>query len=197
MLIVFEGVNGCGKTTIIDNLISRMNIDSYKIYKFPNRNTKYGKILNDYLTKKIVITSKYDIINLFALNRLEFIDSILNDLKNGINVICDRYYYSGMVYQIPENIRHIKYYYHILKYFDKDMPKPDIVFLVNGNFLKLRNECAELYHTIDDITINKLFDKFRKIINCDNVNNIIIDNEYDNLPIVITRILAILNIIEK
>ena len=49
--IVFEGINGSGKTTIINILINYLEDHSikYKYIKFPNRKTETGKIIDDFL----------------------------------------------------------------------------------------------------------------------------------------------------
>ena len=91
LLIVIEGINGCGKTTIINNILKfYKGKKEVVVYKFPNRTTKYGKILDKFLKKEIQIDSKYDILDLFTKNRQDFQDSIFEDIKSN-KQICDEF----------------------------------------------------------------------------------------------------------
>lgn len=105
MLIVFEGCNYVGKSTLINKLIMQYPSEKFKIYKFPNRNTVSGHMINKFLKKQIDFTFKSDQIELFATNRKEQKRNILQDLNNGFNVICDRYNISGIVYPLYEQFK--------------------------------------------------------------------------------------------
>lgn len=52
-----------------------------------------------------------------------FRDSILNDLKSGVNIICDRYIASGIAYSVSRGLD-IEWCVHS----DKGLPAPDVTF---------------------------------------------------------------------
>jgi thymidylate kinase len=119
--------------------------------KFPNRDSISGKMINKFLNKEINL-SLIQSIDLFIENIKESKNLINLTLDKGINVICDRYYISTIVYNYVEILQTIytKQFINI-KLTDLmnkiiDLPTPDIVFLINGNHLSLRNEEKQKYH---------------------------------------------------
>jgi dTMP kinase len=96
MLIVFEGIDGCGKETQIKLLREKMP-DSV-VFKYP---TKSFQMLNDYLERKLELSSK----SLFLL----FLSDIANEqelvrvaLDSGKTVILDRYVFSTISYELAD-----------------------------------------------------------------------------------------------
>lgn len=155
-LVVLEGVNGSGKTTIINELVrllSLTNID-VSLYKFPFREGHRGKEIDEYLKQKSSKKSKYEILDMFAANRKSMIESMMSDLTHGKVVICDRYVFSAIAYQIPiyvKDPRVIRNYCNIMGYFDKEMPVPDLIYLIDGDHLKKRNDTiVERFHSTGD-----------------------------------------------
>ncbi len=152
LLVVIEGVNGSGKTSIISKIVEyfRSQNTPIVVYKFPNRSGKYGECIDQYLRGEININSKYDILNMFAMNRYADNASIESDLKQGKIVICDRYIFSAIAYHIPmhiRNMRKIELYCNIIGYFDKDMPIPDVVYLIDGDHIQKRGIVEIFHHT--------------------------------------------------
>lgn len=168
MLVVIEGINGAGKTTIINELVAhyRSIHIPVAVYKFPNRNGIHGKRIDAYLKGDITIPSKYDVINMFAADRNAVKENIRNDLHNGKLVICDRYIFSAIAYHIPLHVtdmQKIRAYCNVLGNFDKHMPKPDMVYLIEGNHLAKRGIARkEVFHYHGDkcrslrITLHKV-----------------------------------------
>lgn len=96
MLIVFEGIDGCGKETQIKLL--REKTPDAVVFKYP---TKKFQMLNDYLEKKLELAPK----SLFLL----FLSDISNEQKKvkealdaGKTVILDRYVFSTISYELAE-----------------------------------------------------------------------------------------------
>lgn len=143
LLVVIEGINGAGKSTIIDALVEHYRDEyiSLSVYKFPNRNGCSGDRIDRYLKGRLSIESTYDVLDMFARNR-EFSRAQINaDLKNGTLVICDRYVFSAIAYHIPLHVsdpQAITNYCKVIGYFDKKMPVPDVTYIINGNHLVKR-----------------------------------------------------------
>ena len=123
----------------------------------------------------------------FADNRKEFQLDIMNLLKEGYNVICDRYVYCSLSYTLTaqtisiknsENIN-ILSMNNILKY-DFNLIKPDYVFLILGNHLSLRNEVAEKYHK-DGIFNDLLLNNYILSFTHTKTNFTIIENTFGKL----------------
>lgn len=188
--IVFEGINGSGKTTIINKLYDKLNNNNYKvkILKFPNRTTQTGKIIDKFLKKEINFKSLKEQIKIFAENRKECKDEIENLLKQNYIILCDRYIYSNIAYILSDqtiNILNNKNseifsIYDIIKY-DIDLIKPDLVFLINGDHIHLRNNnIMERYHN-DEIKNKLIFNNYLiSLFNTETTYNII-NNNLDNL----------------
>ena len=103
LFIVFEGMDGSGKSTQLDILAKKLRSIGHKVYETAEpTNTVTGGIIRDTLSNNY----KRDASELAALfladrithnvNKLNGINKYLDD---GITVICDRYYYSSFAYQ--------------------------------------------------------------------------------------------------
>lgn len=100
--IVFEGIDGSGKTTqikLLHKALTERNIPVH-ITKEPS-DEPMGRLLRSYLTGKEK-TDLRAIAALFAADRLDHITAeggILDNLAKGNTVLCDRYYLSSFAYQ--------------------------------------------------------------------------------------------------
>lgn len=161
-LIVFEGVDGVGKTTLSKLLSEELNSLGYptKWYSFPgNTDNSLGKIVYDLHHNK----SKYGLeslnpTSLQVLHIAAHIDlieqHILPQLKLGINIVLDRYWWSTWVYGRIFDIEHGKLEH--LKELEKLcwMPySPSVVVLV-GNTTPYRQEM----NIVNWIKLKELYD---------------------------------------
>ncbi|KAI7698130.1 hypothetical protein KC353_g17148, partial [Hortaea werneckii] len=64
---------------------------------FPDRTTPTGQIIASYLTGSVQLDDRA-IHLLFSANRWEKAKQIESLIESGVDVVCDRYYYSGCVY---------------------------------------------------------------------------------------------------
>ncbi|CAK7270224.1 Thymidylate kinase [Sporothrix epigloea] len=98
-LIVLEGLDRSGKTTQVQILAEKLKEQGRKVevLRFPDRTTPIGKMIDAYL-KSDAAMDDHVIHLLFSANRWEAADKIEGLLHSGTTVVCDRYYYSGMVY---------------------------------------------------------------------------------------------------
>ncbi len=100
-LIVFEGLDRCGKSTQAQLLHSAL--EGAKLVRFPDRTTPIGKVIDDYLNRRIELNDQA-IHLLFSANRWEVSDSIVKALNEGKPVIVDRYVYSGMIFSCAKGL---------------------------------------------------------------------------------------------
>lgn len=96
-LIAFEGPDASGKTTQVGILKDRLEKEGKQVavFKFPTyEKTYYGRLLRRYLNGEF---GNVDEVNpylagiLYALDRLEMRDEIINELDKGKIVLLDRY----------------------------------------------------------------------------------------------------------
>lgn len=96
-LILIEGLDRTGKTTQCNILCKKLQ-PNCKLLKFPERSTRIGGLINEYLTDDSFQLSDQAIHLLFSANRWEIVDKIKKDLLEGKNIVMDRYVYSGVAY---------------------------------------------------------------------------------------------------
>lgn len=104
--IVFEGIDGCGKTTQINALCQYLENQGRKVYLTSEPTISMtGGILRDALSG----VSKRTAGEMAAMFVLDRIFHNVNDkwgiekmLADGYDVLCDRYYYSSLAYQGSE-----------------------------------------------------------------------------------------------
>jgi len=125
LFIVFEGLDRSGKSTQSKLLAEALEAEGTKVKwaAYPDRSTAIGVLIDLYLRKRIELSDQV-IHELFSANRWEKVPSILTDLSNGMNVICDRYAFSGVAYSTAKGLD-----FDWCKAPDIGLPCPDAVFL--------------------------------------------------------------------
>ncbi len=104
--IVFEGIDGAGKTTQIELLTNRLTKDGRRVHRTaePTESVS-GGLLRDALSG-VSKRTPCEMAALFVLDRIFHntnpVNGIEKMLSEGIDVICDRYYYSSLAYQGSE-----------------------------------------------------------------------------------------------
>lgn len=130
--IVFEGIDGCGKTTQTAFLAERLESDGYKtvISKEPT-DSPVGKLIRKVMTGEVVIDSRA-VAPLFAADRTDHIAApetgLLAILDSGVTVIADRYCYSSYAYQSIDS--GMDYVIAVNKT-ATELLKPDIVIFID------------------------------------------------------------------
>jgi len=93
-IVAIEGVDGCGKSTVIDQL--REHFHDAMFAHFPTRSTAPGRLIHDYLTGNDVVQGE-DLLELFLLDMYSFLSLYVYPV--GGVWIFDRYIHSTLVYQ--------------------------------------------------------------------------------------------------
>ena len=100
--IVFEGIDGSGKSTQIQNISNRLKDQDLKIYTtFEPSDGPVGSLIRQMLSNKIR-TDQRTIASLFAADRTDHLTNQKNGIKKKVDdgdiVLCDRYYFSSYAY---------------------------------------------------------------------------------------------------
>jgi dTMP kinase len=132
---LLEGVDRCGKTTQCQRLLQRLLQAGVAAtaMRFPNRTTSTGQLIDSYLQQ----TSNMDdraIHLLFSANRWESADTIVQQLRAGTSIVCDRYAYSGVAFSSSKDNMDLEW----CQAPDRGLPAPDCVI-----FLDMSTEQAE------------------------------------------------------
>jgi dTMP kinase len=101
ILVVIEGIDGSGKTTLMYNLAAKLTAARYPVCttKEPG-DTQLGKQLRTLLQEKPVpVTAKAEYL-LFAADRAQHVEDVIKPaLSSGKIILCDRMGDSSVVYQ--------------------------------------------------------------------------------------------------
>lgn len=93
MIIIFEGLDGVGKTVQIELL--KQKFPNAALFKYPTKNTPE---LNNYLEKKVEIDQK-ELFHLFLKDIMNEQQEVRDAIKSGGLVILDRYIFSTIAYE--------------------------------------------------------------------------------------------------
>ena len=125
--ILFEGCDCTGKTSQ-SKLIAESGIfDKVEAITFPDRSTKIGSIIDQYLKKEIELNDQA-IHLLYTANRWELSDKIKNLLATGTSIVCDRYWYSGCAYSVAKGLS-IEW----CSSPEKGLPEPDLIIFLDAD----------------------------------------------------------------
>ncbi|MNC37718.1 Thymidylate kinase [compost metagenome] len=101
ILISFEGIDGSGKRTHVNQLEEELKEMGYKVKKFdfPNYKSTIGKVISSYLCGEFgdINNVPHELICIaYASDRAKFREEINWYLNNNYIVLCDRYTYSNL-----------------------------------------------------------------------------------------------------
>lgn len=102
LFITFEGGEGSGKTTVLRDVIARLQKDGYKVMQTrePGGNKIAEQIREVILDKANTDMDPRTEALLYAASRRQhLVQDIIPELDKGVNVICDRYIDSSLAYQ--------------------------------------------------------------------------------------------------
>ena len=124
LLIVLEGIDQCGKTTIsklLKNKLEELNLKTI-IQTFPDKSTLIGNVINSYLQGNTKLSPQESHL-LYSLNRHEKKNFMEEKLYNNYNIICDRYIFSGIAYSLANGLD-----YTFCLNTEQYLIKPDLIF---------------------------------------------------------------------
>jgi dTMP kinase len=124
MFIVFEGIDGSGKTTQARLLVSNlMKMGINAIFTREPSDGTYGQQIRQAKERFTAVEEE----KLFREDRKEHLEKIiLPALNSGLSIVCDRYIYSSVAYQGARGLDYLKILEENLKF----APLPDITFIL-------------------------------------------------------------------
>ncbi len=154
IFIVFEGIDGSGKTTQSKLLSEKI----HGKYTYEPTDGYIGKYIRKILNGKKC--EKETLALLFAADRVEHVADIEQNLKKS-NVICDRYVYSSIVYQSIQGID-LEFIVNINRF----AKKPDLmIFLdvdIEESFKRMGGRSREIFENKD--ILEKVKKKYYEVI---------------------------------
>lgn len=126
-LIVFEGIDGCGKTSTIEEVYKQLTEEGHKVVMLANivEGSTTGSAIRAMLSTPGDTIDDIRIINLY-LSELRYAifnkeNGIIKYLEEGYTVLCSRWFYSTYAY-----INQAKRVNDIIYNSTKDLPEPDL-----------------------------------------------------------------------
>jgi dTMP kinase len=155
-LIVVEGIDGTGKTTLAHNIYSRLKRRGIPaIFTFEPTDGVWGKKLRHSFSAPARLTPEKEL-ELFDRDREEHVQNIIRpSLRQGKVIVCDRYYFSTMAYQgarglDPQAIR---------KTNESFAPVPDLLILLELDpqraIKRIRESRGEVPNNLEDLAYLK------------------------------------------
>lgn len=171
--IVFEGIDGSGKSTQIQNISKRLKAETLKVYTtFEPTDGPVGSLIRKMLSGEIA-TDQRTIASLFAADRTDHLTNQKNGIKQKVDqgeiVLCDRYYFSSYAYHAQ--YIDMEWVIHANS-LNTEILKPDLTIFIDADpeicfkRIKLSRTDFEMYEQIDvmkNVRINyfKAFDRLK------------------------------------
>lgn len=167
--IVFEGADRSGKTTQTKRYADFLRSSGIPVadgvpWRFPDRTTEVGKMINAYLTNATNLDDQA-LHLLFSANRWEKASLIRDALAAGQAVIVDRYALSGVAYSTAKGLD-----FDWCKAPDAGLPAPDVVVYMDlsvdaarrrGDFGKERYENTKMQTAVAQVFSRLRTDRWR------------------------------------
>lgn len=167
LLITFCGLDGCGKTTMIQHLVSDLETQHIEVFltKQPTDFVRKSDIFRTYMDSPDHNAFDYRSLSLLAASdRVQHSNRIIEpEMKDGNIVISDRYFYSCLANLRARGFEKDKLIYEIAE----SIVKPDIAFFldvpVETAIKRVRNRIAEKDRYIDMELQYRLREEYIKI----------------------------------
>lgn len=140
--VVFEGLDGCGKSTQIKMLMDYLSTNkiSYKLLDFPRfSETMIGEMIGKFLRGEfgdIEDTNPYIVALMYAQDRFDAKDLLYEGIENHELLIVDRYVYSNAAFQSAkindkDQSEALRDWILQLEYMHYGLPKQDLSLYLN------------------------------------------------------------------
>lgn len=108
--IALEGIDGSGKTTQVKRLVEELQKNGKKaIYTKEPTDGPIGQLIRKILKGEIKV-AKASFQHLFSADRASHEEEMIQNLKSGVTVVCDRYFWSSVAYGIADTHEERDYY---------------------------------------------------------------------------------------
>ena len=170
-LITFCGLDGCGKTTMMERLIKDLKKE-HKVFvtKQPTDAVRNSKIFRTYMDSPNHDAYDYRSLSLLAASdRLQHVSKVIEpEMKNGKIVLSDRYFYSCLSNLRARGYKNDKWIYEIAE----SIIKPDLAFFfdvpVEEAIARVRRRPEEKDRYIDIELQHKLRKEYIEICKANN-----------------------------
>jgi dTMP kinase len=128
VLIVFEGIDGAGKSTQARSLVRRLRVRGFVVSYFrePSRG-RWGREIKRQAKVAGSLTPEQEL-ELFLKDRRDDVErNLAPALRRGEVVVLDRYYFSTIAYQGAKGLNPAR----IRRMNEKFAPRPDLVFILD------------------------------------------------------------------
>lgn len=166
-LITIEGIDGSGKSTLVELLAEKNTENTIPYYTFLNRWTilEYVKISEKLNEEYINLFSERAINIAWMMDLYENIMKyVLPLLEEGKNVILDRYILSAKAYAIATTKYNMEEFFKIYNL----LPKPDICIFLNTDitiaFERIINRQKKMVHYENITDLYKINDVYHQLI---------------------------------
>ena len=168
-LLVFEGTDGAGKTTLIELskvwLGKRYGADNVICLKQPTDLSRKTKLF-----QKMMYSPNHQDIDYRAVQLLTLSDRLQHDhevirpmLRDGKIVICDRYLYTSIANMIARGYTKEKWFFEAAKH----IVRPDVVFLAtcpaNLSIKRIKERADECNRYFDEELLKRVHNEFLKM----------------------------------
>lgn len=168
-LIVFEGTDGAGKTTLIsltaEYLEQKLGVGRVLCVKQPTDLSRKTKLF-----QKMMYCENHEDIDYRAVQLLTMSDRIQHNfeviepsLKEGKTVICDRYIYTSLANMLARGYRREKWFFDAATH----LLKPDLVFLAHvpaeTAIARIKSRPSECDRHLDERLLTDVAEEFMKM----------------------------------
>lgn len=180
--IVFEGTDGCGKTTHTNLICEYLKEKTGKRVLYerePDSRDIIGAIIRSALYGNVKISADA-MAYLHVADRLEHVEYMLPLLEAGNDIICDRYYISTMAYNTTPNLS-VEQLYDLNRPVAEKLQPDLIVFLDVDPVITARRRAAErsdeeIYDAMEkQVKIRENYHKALEVVKKAGVNVVVID----------------------
>lgn len=168
-LIVFEGTDGAGKTTMISMLVeyitNKYRLDKVLSIKQPTDTSRKTKLFQKMMYSQNHNDIDYRAVQLLTMSdRIQHIHEVIEPaLKEGKYVVCDRYVYTSYVNMLARNYTNETWFSEVVKH----IIKPDVVFLAYVNpslaIKRIKSRAEEANRFLDEDLLIKVSNNFKEL----------------------------------